>query len=105
VRLINEPAAAALVHAFKNTRKDNRFVAVYNLGGGYFSTAGSGPKHLETILTRRKYEELTGELLERTIRLCTRCLADAQVKPEEAFLCYSSSEYVEICSWLGSSPY
>jgi molecular chaperone DnaK len=43
----------------------------------------SGPKHLNTVLTRQKYEELTDALLERTIEPCRRCLADAGVKPEQ----------------------
>ena len=49
----------------------------------FISADASGPKHLNTVLTRPKYEELTDELLERTIEPCRRCLADAGVKPEQ----------------------
>ncbi len=43
----------------------------------FISADASGPKHLNTVLTRQKYEELTDDLLERTIEPCKRCLADA----------------------------
>jgi molecular chaperone DnaK len=49
----------------------------------FISADASGPKHLNTVLTRQKYEELTDQLLERTIAPCTRCLADAGMKPEQ----------------------
>jgi molecular chaperone DnaK len=49
----------------------------------FISADASGPKHLNTVLTRQKYEELTDELLERTIEPCKRCLADASMKPEQ----------------------
>jgi molecular chaperone DnaK len=49
----------------------------------FISADASGPKHLNTVLTRQRYEELTDELLERTIEPCRRCLSDAGVKPEQ----------------------
>jgi molecular chaperone DnaK len=49
----------------------------------FISADASGPKHLNTVLTRQKYEELTDELLEKTIKPCQQCLADAQMKPEQ----------------------
>jgi molecular chaperone DnaK len=47
----------------------------------FISADASGPKHLNAVLTRRKYEELTDDLLMRTIEPCKRCLADAQLAP------------------------
>jgi molecular chaperone DnaK len=49
----------------------------------FISADASGPKHLNTILTRQKYEALTDDLLERTIEPCKRCLSDAGMKPEQ----------------------
>jgi molecular chaperone DnaK len=49
----------------------------------FISADASGPKHLNTVLTRQRYEELTDALLERTIEPCRRCLADASMKPEQ----------------------
>jgi molecular chaperone DnaK len=49
----------------------------------FISADASGPKHLNTVLTRQKYESLTDDLLERTIEPCRRCLVDASLKPEQ----------------------
>jgi molecular chaperone DnaK len=43
----------------------------------------SGPKHLNTVLTRQKCEELTGDLLEWAIDGCERCLVDAHMTPDQ----------------------
>jgi len=49
----------------------------------FISADSSGPKHLNTMLARQKYESLTDDLIERTIDPCKRCLADANLKPEQ----------------------
>jgi molecular chaperone DnaK len=49
----------------------------------FISADASGPKHLNTVLTRQKYEALTDDLLERTIEPCRRCLTDAGLKPDQ----------------------
>jgi molecular chaperone DnaK len=49
----------------------------------FISADASGPKHLNTVLTRQKYEALTDDLLERTVEPCRRALADAGLKPEQ----------------------
>ena len=49
----------------------------------FISADASGPKHLNTVLTRQRYESLTDDLLDRTIEPCRRCLADAGMKPEQ----------------------
>jgi molecular chaperone DnaK len=49
----------------------------------FISADASGPKHLNTVLTRQKYESLTDDLVERTIEPCKRCLADAALTPEQ----------------------
>ena len=46
----------------------------------FISADASGPKHLNTMLTRQQYESLTDDLLERTIEPCQRCLVDAGLK-------------------------
>jgi len=48
-----------------------------------FITADStGPKHLNITLTRSKLEQLTEDLIERSVRPCTQALDDAGLKPE-----------------------
>jgi molecular chaperone DnaK len=49
----------------------------------FISADASGPKHLNTVLTRQKYEGFTDDLLERTIEPCRRCLADAALSAEQ----------------------
>jgi molecular chaperone DnaK len=49
----------------------------------FISADASGPKHLNTVLTRDKYESFTNDLLERTIEPCRRALSDAGLKPEQ----------------------
>lgn len=49
----------------------------------FISADASGPKHLNTVLTRQRYEDLTNELLERTIEPCQRALADASLRPDQ----------------------
>src|SRR5436190_5634791 len=49
----------------------------------FISADSSGPKHLNTVLTRQRYESLTDDLLERTMDPCKRCLSDANLKPEQ----------------------
>ncbi len=48
-----------------------------------FITADStGPKHLVMTVTRAKLEQLTEDLIERTIGPCEQALRDAELKPE-----------------------
>jgi molecular chaperone DnaK len=49
----------------------------------FISADASGPKHLNTILARQKYEALTDDLIEKTAEPCRRCLADAGLKPDQ----------------------
>jgi molecular chaperone DnaK len=49
----------------------------------FISADSSGPKHLNTVLTREVYESLTDELVTRTIEPCRRCLSDAGLKAEQ----------------------
>jgi molecular chaperone DnaK len=47
----------------------------------FITADASGPKHLQMKLTRAKLEQLTDDLIERTIEPCRRALADAKLKP------------------------
>jgi molecular chaperone DnaK len=49
----------------------------------FISADNTGPKHLNTVLTRQKYEALTDELLQRTIAPCERALTDAGMKADQ----------------------
>ena len=49
----------------------------------FISADASGPKHLNTVLARQKFEALTNDLLERTVEPCKRCLSDAGLAPDK----------------------
>jgi molecular chaperone DnaK len=48
----------------------------------YITADSEGPKHLLLTLTRAKFEQLTEDLVERTIGPIRRALADAELAPE-----------------------
>ena len=49
----------------------------------YVTADASGPKHLVTKLTRSKLEQLTGDLIERTLGPVKQALKDADLKPAD----------------------
>ncbi len=49
----------------------------------FITADASGPKHLQMTLTRAKLEQLTGDLIERTIEPCKRALEDAKLRPAD----------------------
>ncbi len=49
----------------------------------YITADASGPKHLDVTLTRAKFNELTADLVERTLKPVNQALFDAGLKPSE----------------------
>jgi molecular chaperone DnaK len=49
----------------------------------FITADASGPKHLQMNLTRSKLEQLTADLVERTIEPCRQALADAKLNPQD----------------------
>ncbi len=49
----------------------------------FITADSSGPKHLQMKLTRAKLEQLTEDLIERTIEPCKQALSDAKLKPAD----------------------
>lgn len=49
----------------------------------FITADSSGPKHLNYTLTRAKLEQLTDELLEKTIEPCKKALADAKLTADD----------------------
>ncbi|MBU0704376.1 MAG: molecular chaperone DnaK [Chloroflexi bacterium] len=49
----------------------------------FITADASGPKHMQIKLTRAKLEQLTEDLIERTIAPCQQALADAKLKPAD----------------------
>ncbi len=49
----------------------------------FITADASGPKHLLMKLTRAKLEQLTDDLIERTVEPCKLAMADAKLKPAD----------------------
>ncbi len=49
----------------------------------YITADASGPKHLVTTLTRSKLEQLTADLIQRSLKPVHQALSDAGLKPSE----------------------
>ena len=49
----------------------------------FITADASGPKHLNYTLTRAKLEQLTDDLLEKTVEPCKKALADAKLTAED----------------------
>ena len=49
----------------------------------FITADASGPKHLNLTLTRAKLEQLTDDLVERTLEPCRKALADADLSAED----------------------
>ncbi|MFT5284891.1 MAG: molecular chaperone DnaK [Planctomycetota bacterium] len=47
----------------------------------FITADATGPKHLQITLNRAKFEQLVGDLVERTKAPCIKALADAKLKP------------------------
>ncbi|MEW5901039.1 MAG: molecular chaperone DnaK [Acidobacteriota bacterium] len=49
----------------------------------FIASAAAGPLHIQKKLTRRRLEELTGDLVKKTTPLIEQTLADARLEPED----------------------
>ncbi len=49
----------------------------------FITADASGPKHLTMTLTRAKLEQLTGDLIDRSVKPVNRALEDARLKPAD----------------------
>lgn len=54
-----------------------------NINLPFITADQSGPKHLDLTLTRAKFEELTHDLVEKTMEPLRRALKDAQLDPSQ----------------------
>ena len=49
----------------------------------YITADATGPKHLDVTLTRAKFDELTADLVERTMKPVRQSMSDAGLKPSD----------------------
>ncbi len=54
-----------------------------NINLPYITADATGPKHLDVTLTRAKFNELTADLVERTMKPVRQAMSDAGLKPSD----------------------
>lgn len=54
-----------------------------NINLPFITADASGPRHLDMNITRSKFEQLVGELIERTVEPCKKAMADARLSARE----------------------
>ena len=76
-------ALQRLKDAAENAKIELSGVASANINLPFITADSTGPKHFEATLTRAKFNELTADLVEKTINPVKQVLADAGLKPNQ----------------------
>ncbi len=76
-------AMQRLKDAAEKAKKDLSGVLTTNISLPFISADASGPKHLEVNLTRAKFEELSANLVERTMGPTRQAIEDAGLTPAD----------------------
>ena len=76
-------AAQRLREAAEKAKMELSSMAETSISLPFITADQNGPKHLEMTLTRAKFEELTRDLLDRTVKPVQTALADAKLQPAD----------------------
>jgi molecular chaperone DnaK len=76
-------ALQRLKEAAEKAKMELSSVLESNINLPFITADASGAKHLDMTITRAKLEQLTAELIERTMGPCRQALADAKVQPSD----------------------
>ncbi len=76
-------AAQRLKEAAEKAKIELSGVASTAINLPFITADANGPKHLDTTLTRAKFNELTADLVERTMEPTRKALKDADLEPSE----------------------
>jgi len=74
-------ALQRLKDAAEKAKKELSTVSQTEISLPFITADASGPKHLSMPLTRAKLEQLSSDLLDKTIEPCGKALKDAKLKP------------------------
>jgi len=74
-------ALQRLMEAAEKAKIELSGVSVTEINLPFITATQDGPKHIETKLTREKFEELSGDLVSRLRRPLRRAIADAGISP------------------------
>jgi len=76
-------AMQRLREAAEKAKCDLSGVTTSQINLPYITADASGPKHMDITLTRAKFNELTANLVERTVGPVQQALSDANLKPSD----------------------
>ncbi len=76
-------ATQRLVEAAEKAKIELSSTLQTNISLPFVTADASGPKHLEMVLTRAKFEDLISDLVEKTVGPIKRAVADAGVSTDE----------------------
>ncbi len=76
-------ALQRIKEASERAKRDLSFTLESDINLPFISATGAGSKHINKKLTRRRLEDLTGDLVKKTIPLVEQALADAKLDPED----------------------
>ncbi len=76
-------ASQRLKEAAEKAKIELSGVATTNINLPFITADASGPKHLDMTLTRAKFDELTADLVEKTMVPARRALGDAELSPSD----------------------
>ncbi len=79
----NRPALQRLKEASEKAKIELTSVLQTEINLPYIAADDSGPKHLVITLTRAKLEQITADLVERTLAPVRQALSDAGLTPEQ----------------------
>lgn len=76
-------ALQRLKEAAERAKCELSSVAETNISLPFIAADGSGPKHINTTLSRTKFEELVLDLVESSVEPCQKALWDAKLQPND----------------------
>jgi molecular chaperone DnaK len=76
-------ALQRLKEAAERAKCELSSVTETNINLPFIAADASGPKHINAMLTRQKFEELVGDLVESTVEPCQKALWDAKLQPAD----------------------
>jgi molecular chaperone DnaK len=76
-------ALQRIKEAAEKAKRELSFTLESSLNLPFISSTTEGSKHIQKKLTRRRLEELTGDLVKKTVPLIEQALADARLEPED----------------------
>ena len=84
IDLRNDPMALQRVRdEAEKAKKELSSTSEYDINLPYITVDSSGPKNLMMTLTRNKFEELIGDMVEKTLTPCKAVLKDAGLKASD----------------------